>query len=339
MSTNDATNPGADGDLPSGTSGVAEAGADTGQGSGQGEESLVLPDDDDAGSADGESGEGEGTGQPGEDEVEEFEHDGVKYAVPKALVPALMKDGDYTRKTQELGETRRQVEIREQAAAAHAAEIELNREVLSESAKLINAETRTTQIKEAIASFDEVDWTAALAADKANGTDKVAQAQLEILQLRRALEKAEGDEKSLKDVITQKKDEIAKKAAEKSTAGNALVAEQRKACEAACQREIPNWDKRKPQIEEFAIKNGVPVEQLQATTDPRIFKLLDLAFDGQRARDARKTQQRIAPALGAAAPVKRVTPTGSVPKTDPNRMSTAEWMKHRQAELAKKGRR
>ena len=48
--------------------------------------------------AEGEGGEG---GEPVE-ELEDYEDDGKKYRVPKPLVPRLMKDADYTQKTQEL---------------------------------------------------------------------------------------------------------------------------------------------------------------------------------------------------------------------------------------------
>lgn len=335
MSTTDATSPGADDDLSPAPNGVAE----TDDAPGQGQDDLTDDELTELASEDGD-----GADQPGdaEDETEEFEHGGVKYAVPKALVPALMKDGDYTRKTQELAEGRRQVELRNQAIAAQEAEIGLNREVLQESAKLINAESRTAEIKAALAEYDKVDptvWAQALAEDKTNGTNLVQQHQLQLQQLQRALAQAEGDERAIKDTITQKKDELAKKTTERSTVGNDLVAEQRKACEAACQRDIPEWEKRRPQIEAFAKENGITDAELQAITDPRLFKFLDLAQIGARAVQAKKTQQRIAPATGAGQPVRRVTPTGSSPRTDPDRMSTEAWMKHRREQIAKKGRR
>lgn len=348
MSTQDATNPGPADDLSANTGGVATD-ANTDSQTGQGEDDLILPDDEAGGDAAGGEGEGEGAGQPegtGDDETEEFEHDGVKYAVPKALVPALMKDGDYTQKTQELGTQRRQVEEREKATTAQAREIELDREVLQESAKLITVDTRVTQIRDAIAAYDQVDWAAvaandraALAAGKPEEANRLGEAQAELHQLRRMLELAQTDQTSIKDAIAQKKDELAKAGAERTTAQNALVAEERKACAAACQREIPNWEKRQPLIKEFAIKHGLSEAEWEGTRDPRVFKILDMAFDGARAKEARKTQQRVAPALGGAAPVKRVVPNGAPPATDPNRMSTEAWMKHRRGQLSKKGGR
>ena len=48
-------------------------------------------------------------GQP-EDDTEEVDWDGAKYRVPKPLKDALLRQADYTRKTQELAEQRRTVE-------------------------------------------------------------------------------------------------------------------------------------------------------------------------------------------------------------------------------------
>lgn len=42
-----------------------------------------------------------------EDDLEEVEHSGKKYRIPKELKPALMLQADYTRKTQEAAEARR----------------------------------------------------------------------------------------------------------------------------------------------------------------------------------------------------------------------------------------
>ena len=48
-----------------------------------------------------------------ESEVEDVDWEGKKYAVPKELKDALMRQSDYTRKTQEIAETRRALEAKE----------------------------------------------------------------------------------------------------------------------------------------------------------------------------------------------------------------------------------
>lgn len=58
-------------------------------------------------------------GEEGEEdeqiEMEEVEHNGKRYSVPKELVPSLMKDADYTQKTQDVAETRRAIEAEREA--------------------------------------------------------------------------------------------------------------------------------------------------------------------------------------------------------------------------------
>ena len=63
--------------------------------------------DDETPEADAEGAPDEG--QP-EDDTEEVDWDGAKYRVPKPLKDALLRQADYTRKTQELADQRRTVE-------------------------------------------------------------------------------------------------------------------------------------------------------------------------------------------------------------------------------------
>jgi hypothetical protein len=67
--------------------------------------------------------------QPGEEaeELETVDYDGKQYQVPKALKAGIMMQADYTRKTQEVAEQRRELESRSQQIAqqAQASEEEL----------------------------------------------------------------------------------------------------------------------------------------------------------------------------------------------------------------------
>lgn len=60
--------------------------------------------------ADGD--ESEDAAQEASLEVEEVDFEGKKYAVPKDIKDALLRQADYTRKTQEVAETRKQLEAR-----------------------------------------------------------------------------------------------------------------------------------------------------------------------------------------------------------------------------------
>ena len=49
-----------------------------------------------------------------EEEAEEVDFEGKKYLVAKELKDALLRQSDYTRKTQEVAETRKQIEAERQ---------------------------------------------------------------------------------------------------------------------------------------------------------------------------------------------------------------------------------
>src|SRR5512139_684628 len=105
--------------------------------------------------ASGEEGEqaqqGEEQGAPPEPEDFEWEYEGEKYVLPKALKPlteAQMRQADYTRKTQEIAEHRR---------------------ILDEQAKLLNAAQAFQQVAQKefselavidgkLNQFAQVDW-------------------------------------------------------------------------------------------------------------------------------------------------------------------------------------
>lgn len=75
------------------------------------------------------------------DDLEDVEHDGKQYKIPKELKSALMKNADYTRKTQELAESRQQIE----------AEREGMKEDMQDHGRLYFVTDRLQQ-------FEQVDW-------------------------------------------------------------------------------------------------------------------------------------------------------------------------------------
>src|SRR5690349_1139844 len=91
----------------------------------------------------GEEGE---AAQPEPDETEEVEHEGKKYKIPKPLKGALLMQADYTRKTQEVAEQRKQVEAER---ARFAEEQKLIAESISEFGKV-------QALNDALAQYDKV---------------------------------------------------------------------------------------------------------------------------------------------------------------------------------------
>lgn len=83
-----------------------------------------------------------------EDDFVEAEYEGKAYKVPKELKDALLRQADYTRKTQEVAETRKQIEERAQLIEAR----ERFQEVTFEKA----VELREVQNK--LSQFEKIDW-------------------------------------------------------------------------------------------------------------------------------------------------------------------------------------
>ena len=54
--------------------------------------------------------EGDESAEAADPEVEDVDYEGKKYAVPREIKDALLRQADYTRKTQEVAEARRQIE-------------------------------------------------------------------------------------------------------------------------------------------------------------------------------------------------------------------------------------
>lgn len=83
--------------------------------------------------------------------AEEFvdaEFEGKAYKVPKELKEALLRQADYTRKTQEVAETRKQVEERAQLLAAQERVLQVGFEKAVE----------LREIQNRLAQFEQVDW-------------------------------------------------------------------------------------------------------------------------------------------------------------------------------------
>lgn len=82
------------------------------------------------------------------DEVEEVEFDGKQYKVPKELKPALLRQADYTKKTQELAEYRKQV-------ADQVDYLTAQRQLLSTASQEF-ADLRAAELE--LAKFGQVNW-------------------------------------------------------------------------------------------------------------------------------------------------------------------------------------
>lgn len=97
------------------------------------------------------------TGEPAneDDDLDEIEHNGEKYKIPKTLKDAFLMQQDYTKKTQEVAESRK---LFEQEQERFKANTEFQNAHLNEIVSL-------NQIGQQLAQFDNVNWQELIDAD------------------------------------------------------------------------------------------------------------------------------------------------------------------------------
>lgn len=263
-------------------------------------------------------------GQP-EDDTEEVDWDGTKYRIPKALKPGLLMQADYTRKTQELAEQRRHVEQHVQSLSQQA---ELQQATLEHRVNLRTVEQQLQQ-------FTSTDWSNYSAQ---YGADATAAAMASWQQYRDAKAELEG--------AIAKTETETRQMGERSSANAIAQADQ------VLSREIEGWS---PQLVQdlagyAATEFGITPQELRdsvvnpdGTADTRTFKVLarlhraetELAkIKGQ----ATKAQQ--AAKQAAVTPAKAVGQRagGYKPGLDDS-LPSDEWLRRRNAQLAKAGAR
>lgn len=263
-------------------------------------------------------------GQP-EDDTEEVDWDGTKYRIPKALKPGLLMQADYTRKTQELAEQRRHVEQHVQSLTQQA---ELQQATLEHRVNLRTVEQQLQQ-------FSNTDWSNYSAQ---YGADATAAAMASWQQYRDAKAELEG--------AIAKTETETRQMSERSSANAIAQADQ------VLSREIEGWS---PQLVQdlagyAATEFGITPQELRdsvvnpdGTADTRTFKVLarlhraetELAkLKGQ----ATKAQQ--AAKQAAVTPAKAVGQRagGYKPGLDDS-LPADEWLRRRNAQLAKAGAR
>lgn len=184
-------------------------------------------------------------------ELEDFLHNGKLFAAPKGLRSALMMQGDYTRKTQELAEARRQFDA-ERAQHAQA------------MADQLQARAAAFAIDAQLADYEDVDWEAFEQEDP----EQAHAYYQRYLELRAALDE-------VVEAIREA-DEIAELEAqrdhhERLNHGHSTLA-----------AEIMDWSPDMARaLAEFGQRElGFSADELSGVTDPRLVKLLHRAWQG-----------------------------------------------------------
>lgn len=242
-----------------------------------------------------------------EPEMFDYEEGGKKYRVPVDLKSHLLRQADYTRKTQEVAEAKRALEADREAATAWRKAEETVRTKMGETA-FLNAQ---------LAEFDKIDWArwfrenpqAAQAAD-------VQRRQLERQRdtARAAIEEANRRYEAETQQSVAKRLDATRDYASKNIAG---------------------WTPaRDNQILELTEKLNVPPDTRVAMIErmsPQLYELLNLAVEGAQARETRaKAKTIVRQSTPAPEPTTRSAQRGGGASAAPtDSMSIERWMRER----------
>lgn len=256
-------------------------------------------------------GEETETDTDSDEEFEEVERAGKTYRIPAALKGELMMNADYTKKTQEVAETRRELEARQAALVEQAGRVK----ALTEDHK------RLAILDDYLERQSRVDWSQLFENEPLDAPRKHAE-YMHWQQQRGAL--------------VGKVEAAERETAERSAAERAKRVQEG---EAVLRRDIKGWSPELAQkIGQFAINQGIEPAFLHTLDNPAFVKVLHRAYIGdQLARKAQGTTKT--PAQAAAdEPVRPLTKVASgksarVPNGPSDDMSAEDWVKARERQL------
>jgi hypothetical protein len=245
---------------------------------------------------------------PADDGMEEIEYEGEKAKVPPKFREAFLRHQDYTQKTQTLAEEKR----------AHEAQVTQHKEWSQFIQQNLNDVAKMVAIDEQLAEFQKLDWNTLIAQNP-------QQAQMLDRQAR-----------ELQDKKVQLAQELAHKQQKQTLEAQQATARRSQDSQQELTRDIKGWSlELANKIADHSRKTGVPAEYLSANTPAWMVKTLHKAMQW----DNLIAQRSAKPAPAPAKPATKVTGTSSPATVDPDKMSGDEYMKWRNAQLAKRKKR
>ena len=243
-----------------------------------------------------------------EEELDETEYEGKTYKVPKEIKDALLRQSDYTRKTQELAEIRKAAELERQSITTA--------KEADEAADELKSDLRT--VDKALKSFENVDWAKFAA-------DSPAQAQaymLQYQQLQMQRQQLSGDLEQLEHTSRTSREQ----------AHSAALAQ----AKADLLQAMPDF------TPELAVKitqstvsaYGFSPDELSRVSDPRQVRILR---DAMMWRESQAKAKQAAKPTPATEPVRTVR-ASSKATVNPDKMTTAQWMEYERNRIDKKGK-
>lgn len=248
-----------------------------------------------------------------EDELEDFEEDGKTYKVPKDLKGHLLRNQDYTRKTQALAAERKALE-------AEVAKVREDDEAMTEARlSLRQVQSRMS----ALEALTGADWDAIRSMDARDGTDRYGALQREFLTLPREAEKH-------KTTLDEKANEASRKQQE-------ITARQVEEGQAILQRDIPGWGPELGAKLVSFVKDEYGIDEKRhgaAFLDPALVKMAHAAYKAKESQRKAATTKKIEQVTKNAPPktAKSAAPQSGLRDDLP----TDEWARRRNEQLAKR---
>jgi len=240
-------------------------------------------------------------------EFEEVEYEGKRYALPKELKDAILRQSDYTRKTQELAQQREQstAEI-----AAEKARIEADRANFQAAARLVALDDRLQQ-------FANVDWQAL------SQSDPVA-AQQQFFQYQQ-----------LKDARGGLVAQIQQHESQRALQEREATARAMQQANEVLGREIKGWSPEvAKELRAVAKSLGADDKSVDSIREPWIVK----ALYAQKVLSEMTAKAQAKPPPPPATVVKTVTGGAQRAAVDPDKMTPEQFAKWRNADLRKRGK-
>lgn len=264
----------------------------------------------------GTSDDGTDEGPEPEDDEVEAEYEGKTYKLPKELKDALLRQADYTRKTQEVATERQTIE--QQRAEFHE-----NQRQVAETIEIRQAfeqgHTQVAAMDLQLKQYEQVNWQAEAAANPA-GTQ---QAWIQFQQLKSQRDGAAQQVSRLQNEGLQKQQQTVAKLEEK--ARQEVV------------RDIKDWS---PEVagKVVAFGKGLGFTDAELKIVQRDARMVKLLHRGMTAEQARVQVQKKPAASAPVAPIKTIKAGSGNSAKDPSKMSADEWQSWRNAQVAKRNR-
>ena len=240
-------------------------------------------------------------------EVETVEFEGKEYNIPPELKGAIMRQSDYTTKTQEVAEQRK--------------DLEADRQRFQEAIQLQTAHTEAyTQLgilDQQLAYYNGLDWNTWAAQDP----NAAQQAQIQL--------------NGIREQRTQVMEKLNSSQAESQQKAHTETARVVEANRAKIEKTVPNWSSdTEKAVFDFGIQSGLTESQLAGTNyDPVLIGILNKArlFDELQQKQTGSKPKKSEPVPQAT----RVKPKRTAQKGLHDGLSVDEWMKRREAQIAR----